>query len=228
MRINQNLRDLRGIAGMTQEEVANHVGLTRQAISGYESGRTQPDLDMIVRFAELYQADVSDILYGRGREQRRTRAVRIGAVAVFAAILVLIFSVSGLLFAANTLFPVPEGVGVTDLTRPLIELRFAILDIRTALQGAAQIVSAVGCLIMAVLFTGQKHLPPIKECFWAVFAFVMGAMVFTVPFGAYDPIYSLTDYVLILFYVFPPVFLLLIFRIVLGLIRTRRAKKILS
>ena len=38
MTINKNLRDLRQISGMTQEEVASRVGLTRQAISSYESG----------------------------------------------------------------------------------------------------------------------------------------------------------------------------------------------
>ena len=38
MTVHQNLRDLRQISGLTQEEAASRVGLTRQAISGYESG----------------------------------------------------------------------------------------------------------------------------------------------------------------------------------------------
>lgn len=38
MTIHQNLKELRKIAGMTQEEVARQVGLTRQAISSYEAG----------------------------------------------------------------------------------------------------------------------------------------------------------------------------------------------
>lgn len=38
MTIHQNLKKLRQLAGMTQEDVAARVGLTRQAISGYESG----------------------------------------------------------------------------------------------------------------------------------------------------------------------------------------------
>ena len=56
MTINKNLRDVRQISGMTQEEVASRVGLTRQAISSYESGRTEPDLDMLIKLAGLYQA----------------------------------------------------------------------------------------------------------------------------------------------------------------------------
>ena len=46
MTVHQNLRDLRQISGLTQEEAASRVGLTRQAISGYESGRRQPDMDL--------------------------------------------------------------------------------------------------------------------------------------------------------------------------------------
>ena len=47
MTISQNLKDLRRLSGLTQEQVAEKVGLTRQAISSYESGRTQPDLDTL-------------------------------------------------------------------------------------------------------------------------------------------------------------------------------------
>lgn len=47
MTIPQNLKDLRRLSGMTQEQVAEKVGLTRQAISSYESGRTQPDLALL-------------------------------------------------------------------------------------------------------------------------------------------------------------------------------------
>ena len=91
MTINKNLRDLRQISGMTQEEVASRVGLTRQAISSYESGRTEPDLDMLVRLAGLYQADISDILYGSSHAQRKLHTVRGIAAAVFAAVLLLLF-----------------------------------------------------------------------------------------------------------------------------------------
>ena len=39
MTINHNLKELRKKAGLTQEEVAVRVNVTRQAISSYESGR---------------------------------------------------------------------------------------------------------------------------------------------------------------------------------------------
>lgn len=39
MNIHQNLRQLRQMTGLTQQQAAEQVGITRQALSGYESGR---------------------------------------------------------------------------------------------------------------------------------------------------------------------------------------------
>ena len=50
----ENLKKLRTVKWLTQEDVASQIGLTRQAISSYESGRTQPPLDLLTRFAEIY------------------------------------------------------------------------------------------------------------------------------------------------------------------------------
>ena len=47
MNIHQNLRQLRQMTGLTQQQAAEQAGITRQALSGYESGRRQPDLEML-------------------------------------------------------------------------------------------------------------------------------------------------------------------------------------
>ena len=52
--IHENLRQIRSMCGMTQEEAASRIHVTRQAISSYESGRTQPDLDTLKRLADAY------------------------------------------------------------------------------------------------------------------------------------------------------------------------------
>ena len=52
--IHKNLKKLRLAKNLTQENVAQKIGVTRQAISGYESGRTQPGIDL--RFNYLDKA----------------------------------------------------------------------------------------------------------------------------------------------------------------------------
>ena len=53
MAINHELRQLRLARGMTQEQAAERLGVTRQALSSYETGRTRPDLDTLLRLAEV-------------------------------------------------------------------------------------------------------------------------------------------------------------------------------
>ncbi len=42
---NENLVSLRKLKQMTQEEVAEEIGVTRQALANWESGETVPDLE---------------------------------------------------------------------------------------------------------------------------------------------------------------------------------------
>lgn len=163
MKINQNMRDLRQISGMTQAEVADRVGLTRQAISSYESGRTQPDLDMLVKLADLYQVEATDILYGRGGEQKKLRTVRKMAAIVFGAVSILVFVAAGMLLLMNSFFAVPRGADMAN-TRQLVEARFAILSVFDALKGIIQGLSWVGCLVLAVEIRRLKRLPSIQKC----------------------------------------------------------------
>jgi len=62
--IGKNIRDLRQSKGMTQEELAEKLFVTRQTISNYEKGKTRPDIDMLIKMSTLLAVDVNYILYG--------------------------------------------------------------------------------------------------------------------------------------------------------------------
>ena len=84
MTIGDNLRALRADSGMTQEQVAEQLGVTRQTLSSYESGRTRPDIDMLVRLCQVYDTDLDGIVYGQARVLKDLRRVRRTAVALLA------------------------------------------------------------------------------------------------------------------------------------------------
>jgi transcriptional regulator with XRE-family HTH domain len=46
--IGKNIRYLRESKGLTQDQLAEKLFVTRQTVSNYETGRTRPDVDMIV------------------------------------------------------------------------------------------------------------------------------------------------------------------------------------
>lgn len=89
--IGKNIRTLRERRGMTQEELAQALFVTRQTVSNYETGKSRPDIDMLVSIAQVLETDVNQVLYGLPPEQDRQREVRYLAVGclIVAAIFLL-------------------------------------------------------------------------------------------------------------------------------------------
>ena len=51
-------------AAMTQEELAGRLHVTRQTISNYESMRSQPDIQMLMRLADCLHVSAEELIYG--------------------------------------------------------------------------------------------------------------------------------------------------------------------
>lgn len=56
-----NLIQLRKYRQMTQEELAEKVGVTRQAVAKWEAGETMPDLERSRRLAEIFEVSLDDL-----------------------------------------------------------------------------------------------------------------------------------------------------------------------
>ena len=63
--IGRHIAAARKQAGLTQEELADRLHVTRQTISNYESMRSQPDIQMLVQLADCLQVPVEELIYGR-------------------------------------------------------------------------------------------------------------------------------------------------------------------
>ena len=60
--LDKNLQTLRRARGLTQEQAAAAVGVTRQALSKWESGESLPDLRNCAALARFYGVTVDDLL----------------------------------------------------------------------------------------------------------------------------------------------------------------------
>lgn len=68
MNIAERLQELRKNAGYSQEQVAEMLGLSRQAVSKWESGQGKPEIDNIVKLTEIYNVSADYILLGAEKE----------------------------------------------------------------------------------------------------------------------------------------------------------------
>ena len=60
----QRLQELRKAAGLSQEDLAARLGLSRQAVGKWETGQGKPDLDNLLRLSQLYHVSTDYILTG--------------------------------------------------------------------------------------------------------------------------------------------------------------------
>ncbi|MEE0237633.1 MAG: helix-turn-helix domain-containing protein [Bacteroidales bacterium] len=69
MNTNEKLKEIRKISGMTQEELADKLNVSRQTISKWEKGLSTPDLEMAIQFCDLFQISLDELL----KEERMER-----------------------------------------------------------------------------------------------------------------------------------------------------------
>lgn len=57
-----NLRYLRNLSRLSQEEVAEHIGVSRQAVAKWEKGDSLPDILNCEALADLYNVSLNDLV----------------------------------------------------------------------------------------------------------------------------------------------------------------------
>ena len=71
MSIGQRISELRKSTALSQEYVAERLGVTRQAVSKWETDASCPDISLLPRLAELFGVSVEYIATGKQPEQPR-------------------------------------------------------------------------------------------------------------------------------------------------------------
>lgn len=64
------LQFLRKRHNLTQEELAQKLEISRQAVSKWETGATLPDLEILLKLSKLYEITINDILEPKVKPQR--------------------------------------------------------------------------------------------------------------------------------------------------------------
>jgi len=60
-RIRNNIRDMRAEAGLTQQDLADRIGVTRQTVNAIEGDKYSPTLETAFRIAEVFKVPLESV-----------------------------------------------------------------------------------------------------------------------------------------------------------------------
>lgn len=66
----ENLQFIRAQAGVTQEQLAEQLEVSRQSVSKWEGGQSFPEMDTLLRICDLYDVNLDTLLRGSVEESR--------------------------------------------------------------------------------------------------------------------------------------------------------------
>lgn len=63
-------KELRKEKELTQEQLAERLGVSRRTVSRWETGSNLPDLDILIEMADYYEVELRELLDGERRSER--------------------------------------------------------------------------------------------------------------------------------------------------------------
>ena len=66
--IGDHIKSFREQKGINQEELAERLCVTRQAVSNWERGKTEPDIETLHKIADILEVSIEELIYGAKRE----------------------------------------------------------------------------------------------------------------------------------------------------------------
>ena len=143
MKLCEKLYELRRAAGLSQEELAERLGVSRQAVSKWENGAAQPELSKLVELSRLYGVSVDELL---SLEEAEKTDESKDAAAVDAPVqeqcagrkktrrTKLLFSAAGICLVLAVGTALYNNHRVRQLEERVRSLQFQIMDVQSSLS----------------------------------------------------------------------------------------------
>ena len=224
MSIAKNLKQLRQERDLTQEQVAERLGVTRQTVSGYESDRTRPDVDTLMRLAEIYGTDLNGVLYGPQDRQRRLRGFVTAAWSVLGISVFLALVSVAVYWWGHMFLPLQEGRVLAEM-KPILERKMLLNDIWCAIDGINLTVTGLGLLVLLVLLLALCVNIPWKKKLIFTGIWAGGILAVTLPFALTDPAFGPVNYLFTPGLLITRILFFLLVALAVDFFRARRQKR---
>ena len=75
MSFRENLLYLRAAHGMTQEQLAEQLGVSRQSVTKWESDKSYPEMDKLIKLCQIFDCTLDEMVQGDMTDRVVTEAV---------------------------------------------------------------------------------------------------------------------------------------------------------
>jgi len=192
--IGENIRVLRLSRGWTQQELAEKLHMTRQAVGHYESGRTTPDVETCRRLAEVFDVTLEVLLEGEGEPTSTPRWIpwlTLGTAGAF------LLARSVLMVVNQRLYPLAQGqISAGSPEWEITQKHFALSRAANAVELAGYGAFFAVLVVLVLWEIRQRQAVPWRKklALWGLVAVV--TVVTTYPPSLFDPVLTATDYLL--------------------------------
>jgi len=163
MNIADRIQNLRKLKGISQEELADKIGVFRQAVSKWESEQSTPDIEKIILISDYFEVTTDYLL--KGIEPKTEETIKKPDARIFAT------------------------VGTTLNFIGLIAAIMIWKEEQLAYSVAAGlIIMAIGCMIFAIgqIMSADKTRVKAKKYFWMINLWVLVLIPLSLCFNVLD------------------------------------------
>ncbi len=153
MEISENIRYHRNRLNLSQEYVADQLGISRQAVSKWETGQTQPTAQNLADLAMLFDISISELVEPKRNKEEVSKAIKTKEKVGYKTALIIL----GVFLAYYLIWLV---IGNKDMNSTMLEIlrmrnsRFYLFPwlVRNNLYWIAMLISVIGALLSKKLF----------------------------------------------------------------------------
>ncbi|MBR6094533.1 MAG: helix-turn-helix domain-containing protein [Lachnospiraceae bacterium] len=140
------LKELRKEKNITQEELAEQMGVSRRTVSRWETGSNMPDMDVLIDISDFYEVDLREILDGERKDKQMDKEMKETVLKVSEyenegkkrnAIVVIIYSALGIIAL------------ITNLILNMLEMPDTFM---TGFLKGMTVAAALVALVLAIIY----------------------------------------------------------------------------
>jgi len=75
---------------MTQEKLAEKLSVTRQTVSCWENGKSEPDIETLMKLSKIFDININELLNSEISERKTYLGIKIFSIILFIAVLICI------------------------------------------------------------------------------------------------------------------------------------------